>query len=682
MQLIYIYSSEFKSKEKGFHFSGKYRVETEKTKYGFDINIEKNDIELDSFLYGPNVKISAIIGDNGTGKSTMLDLIRFLEKNGGFQKLGEGFALWEDDGKFYIKTLKGCMCRYGKSRLKKEDRLTDLSRLPDTIYYSDLLESKYVLSEEHQNYVDKNCYDISTSYSCLFKEDAYINGNFLGALYNYENKKMFQLCHRYFKKDINVAKDFHVPRVLNVVMMKAKNLKISSRTKAATRKIRELENNLGSLIHYERLSLSSPEILVQYNLLLCILDIIQNLNIDTDTYNEITDVLANYFSADEHNPRYKWFDHIDIAFKDVLNIVSERKLINKQDYFEFCRCLKSCLNYGVWIGDKKAQKSELGTFSFALTNEEEIDIHRLNEFTYMYNLYLKIKGQNEFLYIDWGMSSGEYNMFSMFARINSAVEDIEKHNHKNVLLLIDEIDIAFHPKWQQEIIYKLSRFLNRMYPDITFQVILTTHSPVVLSDIPVSNVINLNASENSSQTFAANISSLYYSTLMMENGSIGKVSQQSIVKMFSVMNRYLSRMKENSDFTLKDYCDDWSTDENHKRRCALVSNSEYDRITKQWIFADFIKKVFEGEDSKNNETKNQENRDSILNAIESFKRCIDIIGEDIWRIKLQEMFEQCDVLPQERNEVDDLITQLRDLMSEEELQAKLREVRDDYDSDR
>lgn len=54
------------------------------------------------------------------------------------------------------------------------------------------------------------------------------------------------------------------------------------------------------------------------------------------------------------------------------------------------------------------------------------------------------------------------------------------------VVLIDEIDMHLHPKWQSKII----EILTEIFPKVQF--IFTTHSPSVLANIPNENILILN----------------------------------------------------------------------------------------------------------------------------------------------------------------------------------------------
>lgn len=110
--------------------------------------------------------------------------------------------------------------------------------------------------------------------------------------------------------------------------------------------------------------------------------------------------------------------------------------------------------------------------------------------------------ENSFIlkYISIGnlqISSGEracLNIFSwihlmpQFSKIDPSIPDRLKDN---VLILIDELDLYMHPEWQRKVIKILINELENQFKMYKIQVILATHSPLVLSDIPKQNIIYL-----------------------------------------------------------------------------------------------------------------------------------------------------------------------------------------------
>ncbi|MCI9231794.1 MAG: AAA family ATPase [Lachnospiraceae bacterium] len=226
----------------------------------------------------------------------------------------------------------------------------------------------------------------------------------------------------------------------------------------------------------------------------------------------------------------------------------------------------------------------------------------------LYDSYMKISYETDFLKCSWGMSSGESSMFSLFARLHEA---LHKEEEESVILIFDELDSSFHPQWQQRIIDSLAYFLRASCPEKEFQMILTTHSPVLLSDIPRENVIFMRKENivetKHAQTFAANIASLYYDSFFMEKGSVGEVARRSVVHLMEAISEVEEKKQE----------------ETLKEAEALE------------LIKCFLKKQYpktEGNIVKNCMENTEENAKKLL------QKLIDDIGEDIWRYKANEQF--------------------------------------------
>jgi len=76
------------------------------------------------------------------------------------------------------------------------------------------------------------------------------------------------------------------------------------------------------------------------------------------------------------------------------------------------------------------------------------------------------------------LSSGELALLRMVTgivwRLHTLNPGLENPLHGNGVLLIDEIDLHLHPRWQQKVVTKLTE----LFPNL--QILLTTHSPFIL----------------------------------------------------------------------------------------------------------------------------------------------------------------------------------------------------------
>ncbi len=149
----------------------------------------------------------------------------------------------------------------------------------------------------------------------------------------------------------------------------------------------------------------------------------------------------------------------------------------------------------------------------------------------------------KYMYInDLLFSSGERALLNITSRLlfASQIRSYFYSNkfkfNDNILLLIDELDLYLHPEWQRKIIKSLLDELKNNFSDNQFQIIITSHSPIILSDIPKSNVIYLKKTNgivkqkiSDSETFAANIHSLFKDSFFLEGGiGIGDFASEYI----------------------------------------------------------------------------------------------------------------------------------------------------------
>lgn len=177
--------------------------------------------------------------------------------------------------------------------------------------------------------------------------------------------------------------------------------------------------------------------------------------------------------------------------------------------------------------------------------------------------YRYICNPDYFLDFQWGLSSGEYNLLSIFSSLYY-IFDADYTNKKNgeytiwnrkpnwpswadktacdsVVLMIDEADLSYHPEWQCQYISILTAFLPRIYPREccrNIQIILSTHSPLLLGDVPQENVIYLSCGVDGSHvsvtkrdghgTFGQNVHLLFKDSFFLEHGTIGQFAQSKI----------------------------------------------------------------------------------------------------------------------------------------------------------
>lgn len=138
------------------------------------------------------------------------------------------------------------------------------------------------------------------------------------------------------------------------------------------------------------------------------------------------------------------------------------------------------------------------------------------------------------------LSSGErqlaYGISSLLYHIDNlntitGGKDDTRVAYSNVWMVLEEIELYYHPELQQHYIsYLLDGIAQMNLCHIEgLHITIVTHSPFVLSDIPTSNVLALRKCNNDDvgnlHTFGANIHDMLNSSFFMSRGSAGAYAQ-------------------------------------------------------------------------------------------------------------------------------------------------------------
>lgn len=150
------------------------------------------------------------------------------------------------------------------------------------------------------------------------------------------------------------------------------------------------------------------------------------------------------------------------------------------------------------------------------------------------------------------LSSGELAMLNLYSRLKYAYETPMPSGleRKPTLVILDEVELSFHPEWQRKFIFNLIQYLSDLADNNNIQVIYTTHSPITLSDMPLNGVNLLTSKDDYShnlpedkrfETFGANVFDLYGNSFFMEHGLIGEFARHKIEQLstdIENVNRY------------------------------------------------------------------------------------------------------------------------------------------------
>ena len=129
--------------------------------------------------------------------------------------------------------------------------------------------------------------------------------------------------------------------------------------------------------------------------------------------------------------------------------------------------------------------------------------------------------------------------------IESVFRDNNKNRiaYSNVCIILEEIELYFHPQFQKNLIkYILDGIKQMSFVHIEgIQLMMVTHSPFVLSDIPTSNILALEngmQSDTKLQTFGANIYDMLNTSFFLHNSTIGDFAQWLIGRIILILKVY------------------------------------------------------------------------------------------------------------------------------------------------
>lgn len=561
MELLYIWVNRYRTISKqGFNFGGKYK---------FDFDFDSGELFLDenpnytSDFFGNKISnVTAIIGANGSGKSTFLDFIKLnIATDIGVTNLNY-IALFRVKGRekifVYNSLNKAVRIPAGKEAMFEnalrgtiDGKLVSLLFPTAFIFYSPILDFNF----EHEttpidlstSSIIRNTEPIENSRHSLFDDITLL-----------EIKKQLQFVSKYqgllpFGMPEELCMN---PHRLDIDVILAK---IESETDIAShllhyKKIIEKEK------HDKRDRATEYGICEIYEALFW-----QIINFSQVKQNLFTKTIEIPFL----NLTLPFEPKTDKPTKEIVlelfkNLPLENESLPKMKEFQkFSSLLEGLL-------EKEDMDYFFARFNLEVGNPEKFK--RVDEFL---DSYYKISIVGDFVTLDWGLSSGEQSYLIMFARFYEGRARIRKYMDEintnrtrshgmpeydeipDVVVMIDEGETSFHPQWQKEFLYNLCNFLPEILDVPKIQLILASNSPFLISDLPKSNITFVEKEGRSTKvidrklsSFAANIHDLLAHDFFLDT-PIGRFAEEKIKKAIEMLKQSDKLDKEKTDDLLK-----------------------------------------------------------------------------------------------------------------------------------
>lgn len=151
------------------------------------------------------------------------------------------------------------------------------------------------------------------------------------------------------------------------------------------------------------------------------------------------------------------------------------------------------------------------------------------------------------------MSSGEEKFLFLMAELYySHKTHVEEYDNVDAptLYVFDEAELGYHPEWQRKFVAYLLDYFNH-YGQKGIQIIMTTHSPILLSDVTMQDTVLLEKkdgktklAEGVKETFGTNIFELYRHSFFLKEGLVGEFAYNYIQQLLKDIEAVTPETKE------------------------------------------------------------------------------------------------------------------------------------------
>ncbi len=578
MKLLYLYIEDYGCiKNQEFNFDSQYHFYLDKSNpQKWELIEEKVENPLaDDFWSSSTGKhnviesVSAIIGENGSGKTTLARFIGQIVGEEGEKelKVGDLFSpeikLQEKECKKYIsvfyvddkekvKIFSNMKILYkGIEHLpiSYEKSYSLYLQLPKLVYYSPYYTTEHLIDPTL-------IIDLSTS-RCLAqgsgtrteKFQNLINSLLISPTHAHEHYE-YMNCLRfiYANNGRKIIEDLHFPEeviicpeneLINIVKNELKKMTGSDSIAYNRNKqtIQQIQSCCNSVIHLLTTIHTSDCFVVSFVYYIACyckdhlfgITSVAQANEGEPLKNELNKI--NKYIAFAQNlcnnlPAFQTIDILKESHQSILKYLNSNKR-NKHLFFD---------EYSFFF-----KLEELYDRSSKDKKEPLLGLHCPCDLASdIIELYYKCFAITNFLSVTFNpkLSSGEMSFFTMFSRLYDSLIN-ELNEQQDIILFLDEAETTLHPEWQRCLVSCIIDFLEGFANDHRVQVIFASHSPILLSDIPDSNVIFLKRDENTrgaitvdhkeiGKTFGSNIYTLYKKSFFLDNGLMGKFAEQKI----------------------------------------------------------------------------------------------------------------------------------------------------------
>ena len=581
MELVFFYINQASSKfieKTGFNFSPNYNfsVEYNDGKYVLKQNVCKNLLPTDFFDRQKCItNITAVVGENGSGKTTLLTMLSdyygsvkdqnhdsvydnyFAEK----YEEDKTLAIYLEESELVCyhnidnfgneSEIKECYLQQGSAELadivRNNKSFENISKI--CVSNSMYAPEEGVSTHESISQISLNVNSLKTLKSIFYKKKCRKETFCVGGYYEIQDivcnakkanefQQILDMLYLQYVNENNIQSMF-LKNIVGVLEIKFQT--VIKLLEDGYKGFTEEKRNDLPLIKYFKEMVNKRLSGFDFNLMKTDIFVVIYINLlyELLVYRRTTECDGKQ----SINNKEDLVKYITNAINELLKQNDSYASIfqeNLQEIQEYERVLANCRMYPCSL--------PLSDLAYVSCKEIEHGSEAYNQFLELIKKSVYERKYSYVLkYIDIGglrFASGERALLNFFSWIhmvpyfNYISNDVVESLRENVLLLIDEIDLYCHPLWQQKLLNFLIEEIKAEYSDKKVQIIFTTHSPIVLSDMPRSNVIflkrekdkcHIDKKDNHEETFGANIYKLFDDAFFLgKKGQIGEFAKGKI----------------------------------------------------------------------------------------------------------------------------------------------------------
>jgi len=580
MELLYIWVEDWGPfKKANINFGGEYifsynqddSILNCKVNFSYIKNFFNENPRKKTEILACITNVTAIVGENGAGKTMLLDFIKknlacfwgtksiiigkiSNEKIIAFHSFGRNKAIKCDNDIIEIKPFpENKNESFANGFLKKQTGVKTLFDDTDCIFFSNIADFRNEVEEY-------NLINISTNHLLISDKKLEYEKGFCSQT----DSEIAIHCERDFEREIEFIHDYYQNK--NLLPFKLPNeIIIKSRIDYFDKKseiVNILKNKVGE----------DAEIFKFIKEMIAELNKIPSSNINpfmTTPLKKLQSVVPCNIFLHVFYELCKSYNIPDPDFWEKLKKLKANDL--RKNGFNIGGLLKRLRklnltdeNYKKWISGAHIFVAKLGKIvsnAERENNDTEI-ILSYNKFMPLIKDYRSSYLLDGNLIFKWrDMSSGEKALLNIFSRFHSLSDSQEKSINKklkkDLIILIDEGELYLHPRWQQRFLKILLDFLITDYAykvqgvKRNIQIILTTNQPIIASDLPKNNIVFINSSnkiiesQKRDETFGANIHNLLADSFFLDKNYIGSFAKLKIDKLIEIITNVERVNEEN-----------------------------------------------------------------------------------------------------------------------------------------